>query len=552
MQISSKNHLLATILDQITTNDTVTMAATIKALDQDNNNSAQPHTLHRLFQGNGKSLNDLIALLTLLLLTIIVWKILQARLRPRLTQRLPPGPRGWPVVGNLFQFMRFFTSDLQDLVKKYGPIITFRIGSTPFIIITDAQIAHEAFVEKGSVFASRPNPPSLALFSSNFRNITSSVYGPVWRALRKNLVSGIVSSSRASNYLRQVREQVAQNLVTRFSDAAAATATQDGGIVGVRPIIRYGIHDLLLSLCFGTQLEESVVLEVAQTLKKILLNRSRSRMDDYIPWFRFIPWMQSNEKDRQLRQQQVDALLPLIQEAKKLREDGKLPTDSYIDSLLAIDLQGEKLSDEHLVTLCSELLNAGSDTTVTTLEWALANIIIQPQIQAEIVKEIERVVGKRTVTEEDIDKLPYLEAVLMETLRRHPPGHYTLPHAVTQPCKLQGCDIPLTATVFVSILSISNDPRIWANPTEFKPERFLNLDLDITGSKKITMIPFGAGRRICPGLGLAMLHLNFILARLMQSFEWSTSAPGDRVDLTATREFTMVMKTPLRALIKTR
>ncbi|KAJ7539040.1 hypothetical protein O6H91_11G074600 [Diphasiastrum complanatum] len=275
-------------------------------------------------------------------------------------------------------------------------------------------------------------------------------------------------------------------------------------------------------------------------------------MDDFIPWFRFIPWMQSNEEHRQLRQQQLNVVLPLIQEAKKFHEDGKLRTGSYIDSLLEIDLQGEKLSDEHLVTLCSELLNGGTDTTVTTLEWAVANIIIQPQIQAEIVKEIERVVGKRAVTEEDIHKLPYLEAVVMETLRRHPPGYYTLPHAVTEPCKLRGYDIPLNARVLVSVSSISNDPRIWANPSEFRPDRFLNLDLDITGSKKITMIPFGAGRRICPGLGLAMLHLNFILARLMQSFEWSTSVPGETVDLTGTPEFTMVMKTPLRALIKTR
>ncbi|KAJ7552899.1 hypothetical protein O6H91_06G075600 [Diphasiastrum complanatum] len=98
----------------------------------------------------------------------------------------------------------------------------------------------------------------------------------------------------------------------------------------------------------------------------------------------------------------------------------------------------------------------------------------------------------------------------------------------------------------------ANDPSIWADPTDFKLERFLDLELDITGSKKITMIPFGAGRRICLGLGLAMLHLNCILVQLMQSFEWSTSAVHEIIDLIETHEFTMVIRTPLRVFIQPR
>ncbi|KAJ7539030.1 hypothetical protein O6H91_11G074000 [Diphasiastrum complanatum] len=491
-------------------------------------------------KSQGKTLIAMMGLLSLLLFTTIIWKILHLRL-----QSLPPGPRGWPVVGNLFQFKRFFTSGLQDLVKIYGPILTLYVGSTPFIIITDAQIAHEALVAKGSIFASRPSPRS---YSRNYVTISSGVYGPVWRALRKNLVSGMISSSRASNF-RYVMEECVQDLVTRFREKAA----RNGGIVDARPVIRYGIFNLLLSLCFGKHAEESVVLEVAQILKKSLF-RARKQLDAAIPWLRFIPWINTKSKEAQaLRQQQVNIILPLIKEAQRLREEGKLPSGSYIYSLLAInDLQGEKLSDDLLVTLCSEVLNAGTESTASALEWAIANIIIQPKIQTAIVQEIERVVGNRAITEEDIHKLPYLEAVVKETLRRHPPGYCTLPHAVTQPCKLRGYDIPLNARVFVNSSSISNDPSLWADPTEFKPERFLDLDLDITGSKKITMIPFGAGRRICPGLGLAMLHLNCILARLMQSFEWSTSAPGDMVDLTETHEFTMVMRTPLRVLIEPR
>ena len=142
---------------------------------------------------------------------------------------------------------------------------------------------------------------------------------------------------------------------------------------------------------------------------------------------------------------------------------------------------------------------------------------------------------------------------MKETLRCHPPRHFVVPHDVTQPCELAGYEVPADAFINFRVVGMAMDPAVWPNPSEFRPERFADegVEVDFTGTKEIKMMPFGAGRRVCPGIGLAMFHLNFIVARLVQEFSWECK-PGETVDLSETLELTMVMKYPLQAVIKER
>ena len=234
-----------------------------------------------------------------------------------------------------------------------------------------------------------------------------------------------------------------------------------------------------------------------------------------------------------------------------------------MDTLLDLQLPEEKrkLEESEIVTLSSEFLNGGTDTTSTSLQWIMANLVKSPQIQAKLFQEIKHVIGKEkeNVEEEDLDKIPYLKAVILEGLRRHPPGHFVLPHAVTEDITLEGYVIPKKASVNFMVTEMNWNPKIWEDPMEFKPERFLNskgnngddqgeFDYDITGSREIKMMPFGAGRRICPGYGLALLHLEYFVANLVWSFEWK-AVEGDEVDLSEKQEFTVVMKNPLQVKI---
>ncbi|RZC47677.1 hypothetical protein C5167_040625 [Papaver somniferum] len=243
----------------------------------------------------------------------------------------------------------------------------------------------------------------------------------------------------------------------------------------------------------------------------------------------------------------------------------------YVDSLLNLELPDEeggkrKLSENEIVSLCSEFLNGGTDTTSTTLQWVMANLVKYQEIQSKLFHEIKKIEQSRSedsndgeIQEEDLKKLPYLRSVVLEGLRRHPPGHFLLAHAVTQDVVLDGYVIPKEATVNVMIAEIGRDPKVWEDPMMFKPERFLNEEdgsvneelADVTGNKEVKMIPFGAGRRMCPAYGLAMLHLEYFVANFIKEFKW-TAKVGDEIDLSEKQEFTIVMKNPLWAHVSPR
>ncbi|KAJ6740789.1 FLAVONOID 3'-MONOOXYGENASE-RELATED [Salix purpurea] len=169
-----------------------------------------------------------------------------------------------------------------------------------------------------------------------------------------------------------------------------------------------------------------------------------------------------------------------------------------------------------MVSLCSEFLHAGTDTTSTALQWIIANLVKYQQIQEKLFVEIKGVVhdGEENIKEEQLQKMLYLKAVILEGLRRHPPAHFVLPHAVTEDVILGTYVVPKDATINFMVAEMGWDPEVWEDPMAFKPERFLESEaetFDITGSREIKMMPFGAGRRICPGYGLALLHLEFSL-----------------------------------------
>lgn len=201
---------------------------------------------------------------------------------------------------------------------------------------------------------------------------------------------------------------------------------------------------------------------------------------------------------------------------------------SYLDTLLKLELTEDgssnntaakrKLTEEEVVNLCSEFLNAGTDTTSAALQWIMANLIKYPHIQAKLFEEIKGVIGETTVElvgEDELSKMPYLKAVVLEGLRRHPPSHFVLPHAVTEEVELGGYTLPKNAIVNFMVADMGLDPTVWENPMLFNPERFLAIqgtkEFDIT----VKMMPFGAGRRMCPAFGLAMLHLEYFVANLV-------------------------------------
>lgn len=163
---------------------------------------------------------------------------------------------------------------------------------------------------------------------------------------------------------------------------------------------------------------------------------------------------------------------------------------------------------------------AGTDTTSNSLEWAMTEVLINPLIMAKAKDELEKVIGKGKIVEEnDVSKLPYLSCIIKETLRLHPPVPLLLPRKVKNQVKLDKYIIPEGTQVLVNAYAIGRDPTIWEDSQEFKPERFLGSNIDVRG-QDFELIPFGAGRRICPGLPLAMRMIPMMLGSLLNSFDW--------------------------------
>ncbi|XP_058771688.1 cytochrome P450 89A2-like [Vicia villosa] len=499
-----------------------------------------------------------IALLSLCIIFLI--RATVSTLTTTKTATLPPGPLHIPLLTSLLWLRKSFSQlepYLKTLHNKHGPIIALRIGSRPSVFISDRSLAHHALVHNSSVFSDRPRAlPTGKLMSSNQHNISSASYGSTWRTLRRNLASEMLHPAKIKSF-SEIRNWVLYTLINRLKTASESeTETESFTVV---PHFHYAMFCLLVFMCFGERVSDEKVNEIERVQRTLLLSMSRFNILNFWPQVTKILMRKRWEELLKLRKDQEDVLLPLIRARKKSKESKSVV--SYADTLLELELKEEnrKLNEDEMVSLCSEFLNGGTDTTATALQWIMANLVKYPDVQRKLVEEIREVIGggdgiglKTEVKEEDLQKLPYLKCVVLEGLRRHPPGHFVLPHAVKEDVVLNGYLVPKDGTVNFMVAEMGWDPLVWEDPMEFKPERFLKDEsFDITGSKEIKMMPFGAGRRICPGYHLALLHLEYFVANLVWNFDWKVPKGGD-VDLSEKQEFTMVMKNPLQVHLSPR
>ena len=497
-----------------------------------------------------------------LLIRAIIITLTSSSHKSQARPRLPPGPPHIPIVTSVVWLAKSFSQIepiLVGLRAKYGPVITLRITTRPAIFVADRSLAHQALVQKGAVFSDRPPALTVSrILTCNQHNINSAPYGPTWRSLRRNLTTEMLHPNRIKSF-SSVRRWVLDVLLNRLKSDSETTHS-----VRVIDHFHYAMFCLLVFMCFGEKLDEKQVKDVERVQRALLLAVNRFNVLNFWPIITRILFRNRWQEFFRLKEEQSDVLIPLIRARKCATEhrgggggDGGSDVVSYVDTLLDLELPEEKrkLNDEELVTLCSEFLSAGTDTTATALQWIMANVVKYPHVQQRLLEEIREVKGesREEVKEEELLRMPYLKAVVLEGLRRHPPGHFVLPHAVMEDVVLNGYLVPKKGTVNFMVAQIGWDPEVWEDPMAFKPERFLEKekDFDITGNKEIKMMPFGAGRRICPGFNLAMLHLEYFVANLVWNFDWKVP-DGETVDLSEKQEFTIVMKNPLHAHITSR
>jgi cytochrome P450 len=502
-------------------------------------------------------------LLAALLLPLSFLLLYHAKNGGKASRRLPPGPAAVPVLGNLF-WVRLHGIEILRAIRRFharhGPLLTLRMGSQLEVTVSDRHLAHLALVERGAALADRPASASRDLLGLNASTISTSSYGPLWRMFRRNFVAEVANPARLRLFAPARAAVLAE-----LTDKLCHRQEGDGTIVQT---FQYAMFRLLVAMCFGEQLDERAVRDIAAAQRDLLLYSStKMRVFAFLPAVTRRLFRGRLQAMIAMRQRLKDTYMPLI-DARRERKNNLLGAaepgtqttlpHSYVDTLLDIrvnDDGGRELTDDEMIALCSEFLNGGTDTTSTALQWIMAELVKNPVIQDKLHDEIKATVatsgGSDHISEEDVQRMPYLKAVVLEGLRRHPPGHMVLPHAPAEDIEVGGYVIPKGTTVNFLVVDMGMDERAWERPTEFAPERFLpggdGEGVDITGTREIRMMPFGAGRRICPGLNVATLHLEFFVANLVREFDWR-QVEGEEVDVEGEKaEFTIVMANPLQA-----
>ncbi|KAF6990795.1 hypothetical protein CFC21_007951 [Triticum aestivum] len=233
--------------------------------------------------------------------------------------------------------------------------------------------------------------------------------------------------------------------------------------------------------------------------------------------------------------------------AQALQERGA--KQHFVDALFTLREKYD-LSDDTVFGLLWDMITAGMDTTVISVEWAMAELVRNPRVQKKLQEELDSVVGRdRVMSETDFQNLPYLMAVVKESLRLHPPTPLMLPHKASASVKVGGYSIPKGANVMVNVWAVARDPKVWSSPLEFRPERFLEESIDIKGSD-FRVLPFGAGRRVCPGAQLGINLVASMIGHMLHHFEWSLpeGARPEDISMMESPGLVTFMGTPLQAV----
>ncbi|CAL5016782.1 unnamed protein product [Urochloa decumbens] len=422
--------------------------------------------------------------------------------------------------------------------------------------VADRAVARRALVEHGAAFLDRPSGavPSTILTRNRHCNILSAPYGPYWRAARRNAAAGALHPS-SLRLLGGARARVLGGLVRALGSGAPAGES-----------LHFAVYSVLAVMCFG----EGVVAELGEARLRAMQRFQREILLALPSFGVFVRYPRIGRflcpsRWRQLlalRRRQEESFLPLVAEVmRRKRKAGDDSTfTSYVESLLELRVHeegGRKVTDGELVSLISEFLGAGTESTAAALEWTMANLVKNPEVQRKLRHEVGTAVagGERVVEEADLARMPYLKAVVLESLRRHPPVPFVLRHADGEDAAAV-LGVPRLpdggATVNFLVGKIGRDPAAWSDPMSFEPERFMpggeGEGADLTCTRELRMMPFGAGRRVCPGLAPAMLHLEYFVANLVRQFEWWEADGDEAVDLAEFRGFFFtIMNRPLRA-----
>ncbi|XP_019196630.1 PREDICTED: cytochrome P450 83B1-like [Ipomoea nil] len=434
----------------------------------------------------------------------------------------PPGPPGLPIIGNLHQFqsaeLHVF---LWKLSKKYGSLMRMKLGYREAVVISSATMAKEALKTQDLAFSSRPSFIGQQRLSYSGLDIACSPYNDYWREMKKISVLHLFSLRRVKQF-QPIREDEVSQMINRISKLAISYQQ-----VNLSEIMMSLTSNIICRSAFGLRYDEE-----GQEKRRFhkLLNEAQamlvggSLLADFFPLFGWIDKLTGKLARLERAFKGLDSFYQeLIDKHLHPNRPNSMNGD-IIDILLGLMEENSSLVNltwDHIKAVLMNVFVGGTDTSAVVIIWAMTALMKDPRVMNKVQKEIRELIGEKAgkVYEDDIKQLPYFRAVIKETLRLYTPIPLLVTREIISKCTIDEYEIKPKMIVVINAWAIARDPEYWKAPEEFYPERFLDCNIDYKG-QNFELIPFGAGRRMCPGMALGLVVAELALANLLYAFDW--------------------------------
>ncbi|CAI0375970.1 unnamed protein product [Linum tenue] len=513
------------------------------------------------------------ALALLFFVSISYW--IQKPRKQRLTSSAPVASGAWPVIGHLpvLSGRQLPHHALGSLADKHGPIFTLRLGRRQALVISSWELAKEIFTTNDAAVSSRPPLTASKLLGYDFAMFAFTPYGPYWREMRKITVLELLSVRRLE-LLGHVR---ASELATSMKELHGKTTSSS--LVDLNQWVSDLSLNVVLRMVAGKRYFGSGAMDGGEegiaTARR--MQKAVRELYEYLAMFVVrdvfpsLGWADIGGYEKVMKRIAADMdgiLQDLLDEHKRKRAaasggaDGSGGTDQrdFMDVLLSLldgaDEVGGYDSDAVIKSTVLAMIAAGTDTATVTVTWAISLLLNNRHVLLRAQKELDDVVSKDRIspTDDELNNLVYLKAIVKETLRLYPATPLSSPRQFTRDCHVGGYPAPEGTWLIVNLWKIHTDPEVWApDPMEFRPERFLTAahrDVDVRGSD-FHLMPFGSGRRGCPGVNFGLQMIHQILASVLHAFDVS-SKDGADVDMTESFGLTNAKATPLEVHVSPR